>query len=46
MRRVKQVLQFLVILAVYAAIAFVPLEKPRSRQAGSGPQAGVRTTCR
>jgi hypothetical protein len=46
MRRVKQVLQYLIILAVFAAIGFIPLEKPRSPQAGSGPQASVRTTCR
>jgi O-antigen/teichoic acid export membrane protein len=46
MRRAKQVLQYLVILAVFAAIGFIPLEKPRSPRAASGPQASARTTCR
>ena len=46
MRRVIQFLQYLVILVVFAAVWFFPLEKPRSPQAGSDPQAGVRTTCR
>jgi len=46
MRRVMQVLQYLVILVVFAAVWFIPLEKPRSPQAGSGPHASVRTTCR
>ena len=46
MRRVKQVLQYLIILAVFAAIGLIPLEKPRSPQAGSGQQASARTACR
>ena len=45
MRRVMQFLQYLVILVVFAAVWFFPIEKPRS-QAGSGPHASVRTTCR
>ena len=46
MRRVMQVLQYLVILVVFAAVWFIPLEKPRSPRAASGPQASARTTCR